>query len=161
LTKRSNNNDNSLFAGGILNLSTAAVIGLSIAGIGIAYFRSKSRGHKKNDTMEFRLPSIEDDQRAIMNDVEYHAYQVRPGGQLSTNSMRNNMAHSISNMYDEIRQRRNKTLININELNEASRQGQLSRQAAQQGVANQIVQYRSYIGTKYKDVFGKLGVPVI
>jgi len=97
LVKRSNY----LIGGGLLKLSTAAVMTLAMAGVGIAYFRSKSRGHRKNDTMEFRFPSIESDQRAIMNDVEYHAYQVRPGGQLSTNSMRNNMAHSISAMYDK------------------------------------------------------------
>ena len=96
-----------------------------------------------------------------MNDVEYHAYQVRPGGQLATNSMRNNMAHSVSAMYDEIRQRRNKTLINIKEINEMAQAGRITRPAAQYQVANQVGQYRAFVGTKWKDVFGKLGIAAI
>ena len=148
--------------GGGFSLTTAGTVALAIVALGAYWILNRRENHYHPPvSINFHLPSIDEEQRMIMEDVEYKAYAARPGGQLSTNAMRNNIRHGVGAMYDELRRKRNGLTQSIKELNEQARSRIITPTQAQMQVAALINNHQAYVQSRSNYILQNLGVPAI
>lgn len=148
--------------GGGFSVSTAGLVALAILAAGGYWIMNRRQNeYHHSPSINFFIPSIDDEQRMIAEDVEYKAYAVRPGGELQTTAMRNNIRHGISGMYDELRRKRNGLMQNIDQANAQARSRVISPTQAQMQVAALIQNHQAYVQSRSNYILQQMGVPAI